>query len=154
MLKAVNVLKAGRWTAKPADTVTLDHDRRHRRRILLTSDRGCEFLLDLGHTVALKHGDALELNDGTVVAVQASPEALLEVRAQNQDHLVRLAWHLGNRHLEAQIEPERILIRPDHVIADMLAKLGASVRPVTEPFQPEAGAYSHGHGGNGHGAHG
>ncbi len=148
MLKAVNVLQAGRWTATPSDTVTLDHDHRHRRRILLTSDTGREFLLDLGHAVALRHGDGLELNDGSVVAVQASPEALLEVRARDADHLVRLAWHLGNRHLEAQIEPGRILIRPDHVIADMLAKLGATVKPVTERFQPEAGAYSHGHGGH------
>jgi urease accessory protein len=146
MLRAVNVVGAGCWTATPADTVTLDHDHRHRRRILLTSDGGREFLLDLGHTVALRHGDGLELNDGSVVAVHASAEPLLEVRARDASHLVRLAWHLGNRHLEAQIEPERILIRPDHVIADMLAKLGATVTPVTEPFQPEAGAYAHGHG--------
>lgn len=149
MLRAVNVVGAGQWTAKPADTVTLDHDHRHRRRILLTSDRGREFLLDLGHTVALRDGDGLELNDGSLIVVKATPEPLLEIRARDANHLVRLAWHLGNRHLEAQIEPHRILIRPDHVIADMLTKLGATLTPVKEPFQPEAGAYAHGHGAHG-----
>jgi urease accessory protein len=73
------------------------------------------------------------------------PEDLLEVRGRDSAHLTQLAWHIGNRHLEAQIEAKRILIRPDHVIAQMLVGQGAVVSKTREVFSPEHGAYAHGH---------
>ncbi|SER01866.1 urease accessory protein [Faunimonas pinastri] len=148
MLRATEVLRAGSWSAA-ADTVVLDHDERHRRRIAMTGEGGLSFLLDLAEAVALRGGDGLRLEDGRMVEVKAKPEPLMEVTARDQLHLVRIAWHLGNRHLPAQISGTRILIRPDHVIADMLKGLGASVRKVTLPFDPEGGAYSGGHGEHG-----
>jgi urease accessory protein len=112
---------------------------------------GLAFLLDLAEPTVLRHGDGLVLNDGRLVEVRAKPEPLLEVRARDPHHLTRLAWHLGNRHLAAAIEPERMLIRPDPVIAVMLAGLGATVQAIEAPFDPEGGAYPAGPGG--HAAH-
>ena len=118
----------------------------------MTSDHGAKFLLDEAEAVQLHHGDGLELEDGRVVVVIAAPEALLEVRAADPNHLLRLAWHLGNRHLSTAIDGERLLIRYDRVIADMLVRLGATVAQVEAPFDPEGGAYggpalghAHGH---------
>lgn len=127
------------------DCITLDYDARHRRRIALTSDGGTAFLLDLPAAMHLRQGDGLLLENGTVIAVKASPEPLIEVRGRDQTHLSQLAWHLGNRHLPAQIEAHRILIRRDHVIAGMLLQRGALTREVVEPFDPEGGAYAHEH---------
>ena len=141
MLKAETRRPAGEWVTEPSAIITLDLHQRHRRRIVLTSDEGLEFLLDLSEATMLRHGDGLVLDDGRIVEVRAVPEPLLEVRAVDAVRMLRLAWHLGNRHLEAAIEPGRILIRRDHVIADMLTKLGADVREVLEPFNPEGGAY-------------
>lgn len=157
MLKAEIRSPAGEWATDPSATITLDLHQRHRRRIVLTSDDGLKFLLDLSEATILRHGDGLVLDDGRIVEVRAVLEPLLEVRAAGDVSLLRLAWHLGNRHLEAAIEPGRILIRRDHVIANMLAKLGADVREVLEPFNPEGGAYGgehaphHHHDGHDHG---
>lgn len=148
MLRVAHILQAGGWHDIPADTLTVDYDTRHRRRIVLTGDAGLEFLLDLPQAVPLAHGQALVLEDGRLVEVIARPEALLDVRAGHHISLPRLAWHLGNRHLDAQIEDDRILIRQDHVIADMLRHLGAQVMEIVAPFHPEGGAYgghSHSH---------
>jgi urease accessory protein len=112
-------------------------------------------LVDLPEPVMLGHGDRLVLEDGRHAEVIAAEEALLELRAVDTETLMVLAWHIGNRHLPAQIEPERILIERDHVIKEMLAGLGATLREVSEPFQPARGAY-HAHGtghAHGHGAH-
>ena len=138
------VLPPGAWTGA-ADRVTLDQDGRHRRRMVLTGEGGLGFLLDLPRAVQLRHGDGLKLNDGRIVEVAAAPEKLLEVRAASPAHLLKLAWHLGNRHLAAQVEADRILIRYDHVIAHMLEHLGATVATVTVAFDPEAGAYGDAH---------
>ncbi len=142
MIRAVEVRNAGSWSGSAIDSVELDYDSRHRRRITMTGHGGLAFLLDLPKAVALRGGDGLVLEDGEIVEVRAAAEPLMEVRATDPHHLLRLAWHLGNRHLPAQIEPDRILIRPDRVIAEMLAGLGAAVADVTEPFEPEGGAYS------------
>ena len=107
----------------------------------MTSDAGMEFLLDLPEARELRHGDGLQLEDGRVIKVAAEPEELLEVRGQSNHHLLELAWHLGNRHLEAQIDGARILIRRDHVVEKMLAGLGATTVAVIEPFSPQGGAY-------------
>ena len=124
-----------------AGSVTLAYDDRHRRRMRLTTDAGEAFLLDLPRAVTLDEGDCLHLDDGRWIAVHAAPEALIEVTAPDAGLLGRLAWHLGNRHLPARIEADRILIRRDHVIADMLSQLGGTLRLIEGPFTPEQGAY-------------
>jgi urease accessory protein len=141
-MRAVSVQR-GAGGAKPFDTVRLDAQSRHLRRKLLALDHGSEVLADFATPVMLAHGDCLVLDDGRLVEVIAAEEDLLEITSPN---LLQVAWHIGNRHLEAQIEPNRILIRPDHVIAHMLEHQGAQVRKVREPFSPEPGAYhSHEH---------
>ncbi len=129
----------------PIDTVTLDETDRHRRRIKLTSDKGTEFLLNLPRARLLRHGDGLVLEDGTHIQVLAKPEKLFEVTGRDQRHLLSLVWQIGNRHLAAQIEPSRILIRCDEVIRGMLEQLGATVKDIEAPFNPEGGAYGDAH---------
>ena len=149
MNRAVEMAAAGDWPADTArDSVTLDFDMRHRRRIRLETDGGEAVLLDLEKALALADGDGLRLDDGRWLAVRAAAEPLLEVRCRGSRHFARVAWHLGNRHLACDVQSDRLLIRPDHVIAEMLRGLGAEVREVEAPFQPEGGAYG---GGNGHG---
>lgn len=153
MIRVACILPAGSWSRPAADHITLDQDGRHRRRIALTSDHGARFLLDQAEAVQLRHGDGLELEDGRIVRVLAAPEALLEVRAADANHLLRLAWHLGNRHLATAVDGERLLIRYDHVIAAMLERLGATVARIEAPFDPEGGAYggpASGHDDHGH----
>ena len=146
MTNITDILPAGAWTGDPVDRVTLDYDGRHRRRIVLTGASGAEYLLDLAEATHLRDGDGLQLPGGGILAVVAKPEPLLEVRARTPEALIRLAWHIGNRHLAAQVLAERILIRRDHVIAHMLEHQGALVAEVEAPFDPEGGAYhEHGH---------
>ena len=144
MIRAVSVYPAGLWSKAPADAVVLDFDARHRRRIAMTGKGGLEFLLDLPEAVALRQGDGLLLEDGRFVAVEAAPESLVEITGKDGAHLLRLAWHLGNRHLPTELLGDRIRVRRDHVIEDMLAQLGAFLAPVDAPFNPEGGAYGHG----------
>jgi urease accessory protein len=125
------------------DRLTLDYEARFLRRRTLTTDAGEALLIDLPETVSLNDGDALATADGRLIAIRAAPEPLLQVLAPPHE-LPRLAWHIGNRHKPAQIEPQRILIQPDHVLADMLTRLGATVAEVLEPFRPEGGAYGPG----------
>jgi urease accessory protein len=137
--RATEVLAPG--DVSPAATVTLDYDARFRRRIVLRTDAGEEFLLDLPEARALRAGEGLRLEDGRVIAIRAAEEPLIEVRAENAAALLRLAWHLGNRHLPAELQAGHILIREDHVIEAMLAGLGATLTRLRAPFQPEGGAY-------------
>ena len=125
----------------PADCLSLTYDDRFLRRKVLTCESGEQILIDLAQTTSLNHGGALVLDDGREVEIQAAPEVLLEVTAPD---LTRIAWHIGNRHTPCQIEKTRLLIQVDHVIRDMLLKIGAKVREVNEPFTPEGGAYGHG----------
>jgi urease accessory protein len=142
MPTANHVLPAGTWPRQSRrDQVTLAFNDRYRRRIRLVADGGLDFLLDLAEARVLKDGDGLILDDGGIVAVRAAEEDLVEIKAADAGALARLAWHIGNRHLPAAIGPERILIRDDHVIVDMLRGLGATVRAVRAPFDPEGGAY-------------
>jgi len=138
---------AGHWPKeKAAGLLTLDFDARHRRRILLTSDQGEDVLLDLPKAVAMADGDGLQLEDGRWLKVQAAAEVIIEVRHNDPNQLVRLAWHLGNRHLPTEIRDQVLRIRPDHVIEDMLLGFGADLVKVQAAFQPEGGAYGgHGH---------
>jgi urease accessory protein len=148
MIRATRVQGQHRWSEPPADTVVLDFDDRHRRRMAMTGTRGLEFLLDLESAVALRGGDALVLDDGRLVEVVAAPEPLAEIRCNDPQHLVRVAWHLGNRHLPTQIMGKGLRIRRDHVIEAMVTGLGARVIEIEAPFDPEGGAYaeaSHAH---------
>jgi urease accessory protein len=139
------VLPAKTWNAADAvDVVLIDFDRRHRRRILLTTQKGVEILLDLPQAVRLRDGDGLAIESGTV-RVQARPEPLAEIHAHSDAELIRIAWHLGNRHLPVQLLRDRIRIRQDHVIEEMVENLGGHVERLEAPFDPEAGAYAGGH---------
>ncbi|MBY0333087.1 MAG: urease accessory protein UreE [Acetobacteraceae bacterium] len=141
--RAARVLPAGHWIERTAkDVVVLDFDDRFRRRRRYVGQRGLAFLLDLEDAVALRDGDGLLLEGvGGVILVRAAPEPLVEVRAGTPERLARLAWHLGNRHLPTEIGVDRLLIRDDHVIVEMLKGLGAVLRRVDAPFDPEGGAY-------------
>ena len=142
MIRATKVLGQHRWTQAATDTVVLDFDDRHRRRMAMTGTRGLEFLLDLENAVALRGGDALVLEDGRLIEVVAAPEPLIEIRGSDPHHLVRVAWHLGNRHLPTQITAKGLRIRRDHVIEAMVKGLGARVIEIEAPFDPEGGAYA------------
>jgi urease accessory protein len=153
MRRASEIRTAGTWNAAIAiDRVVLDADERHRRRIALTGERGTAFLLDLPHATALRDGDGLVLEDGSIVRVAGKPEALIEIMAASPHELARLAWHIGNRHTDVQIVGERLRIRRDHVLEEMLRGLGARLTAIEAPFDPEQGAYGHGHQHHDHGA--
>jgi urease accessory protein len=144
-MRAETVLPAGAWdAAREVDRVLIDFDRRFRRRIVLATEGGREILLDLPQAVRLRHGDGLAV-EGGVVRVCAKPEPLLEIHAHDEGELVRIAWHLGNRHLPVQLLGDRIRIRADHVIEEMVEGLGGHVEAIDAPFDPEAGAYAGGH---------
>lgn len=149
MPRAIEVLRANTNQSatgtRPAATAVLQHDERHLRRKLIKLTDGGELLVDLAEPAMLTTGDLLRLDDGRLVAIEAAVEELCEVRARDPVHLAELAWHIGNRHLAAEISAHRILILRDHVIRAMLEGLGAQVFDVSEPFRPVRGAYS-GHG--------
>ncbi|EAQ05020.1 urease accessory protein ureE [Pseudooceanicola batsensis HTCC2597] len=157
---ATTVLRAfARSDREATDRVRLDYEGRFLRRKVLRTLGDRTFLVDLPETISLDEGDCFVLGDETLIEVIAAEEALQEVRGPD---LIRLAWHIGNRHTPCQIEADRLLIQRDRVMADMLARLGARLSEVTEPFTPEGGAYGFGrthghdhghghvHGGNGH----
>ena len=147
MKRASQIKSAGSWNAASAvDRVVLDAVERHRRRITLTGERGTIFLLDLPQATALRDGDGLVLDDGSMVRVAGKPEPLIEISAASAQELARVAWHIGNRHIEVQVVGDKLRIRRDHVLEAMLRGLGARLAPVEAPFDPEQGAYSgHGH---------
>jgi urease accessory protein len=145
-LRATSFRRAENLGDEPFDIVVLDADERHIRRKRITLAKGEDVLVDFEKPVRLEEGDRLVLEDGRVAQVVAAAEDLMEVTAKDQRHLVELAWHIGNRHLAAEIGESRIRLRRDRVIRAMLEQLGATVRDVTEPFAPEHGAYhSHDH---------
>lgn len=136
-----------------AGTAVLQHDERHLRRKAIKLTDGTKILVDFPEPVVLASGDQLVLDDGTVVTISAADEPLYEITARDHTHLVQLAWHIGNRHLAAAIESDKILILRDHVIKAMLTGLGATVRDITAPFNPVRGAYA-GHEPGHHHSHG
>ena len=157
MLRAEKVLPPGDWSGAPADSVVLDFEARHRRRVAMTAVGGLEFLLDLGEATMLRGGDGLRLEDGRIVEVVAEPEPLAEIRAVDAPALARVAWHLGNRHLPVEILAKALRIRRDPVIEAMAEGLGARVGRARGPVQPRGrrlcegrrrrrgGSHGHGH---------
>ena len=153
MLTATTLVrKAAVKADKIIDSVSLDHEGRHRRRIALRGEKGLEFLLDLDKATVLNDGDAVKLEDGNLVLIKAAPQTLLEVRAENPLRLLKTAWHIGNRHTPCELTADALYLENDHVLAEMIRGLGCATAIVSRPFQPERGAYDdHGHS---HGSHG
>jgi urease accessory protein len=140
--------RAGKWPEELAvGSFTLDYDDRYRRRICLVTDQGDEVLLHLNTATAMRDGDGLQIEDGRWFVIRAAAESVVDVTHKDPSQLVRLAWHLGNRHIPTELRSQALRIRPDHVIEDMLHGLGASLVNLQAAFQPEGGAY------NGHGHH-
>ena len=152
-MRAIAVKEAEAWSGATADTVVLDYDDRHRRRVSMQGTKGLGFLLDLPAATPLHGGDALVLEDGRLVEVVAAPEPLLEIRCEDPVHLARLAWHLGNRHVPTQVLARSLRIRHDHVLEDMLRGLGARIVEIEAPFDPEGGAYAAEHDRHDHSHH-
>lgn len=161
--RAARVQPAGSWSHAD-DVVVLTFDDRFRRRLTMTSVSGMRFLLDLSEARALRGGEALCLDDGRLIEIVAAAEPLIEVRAADASALARLCWHLGNRHLPVQFVGQRIRLRRDHVIEDMIRGLQGAIRVIEAPFDPEGGAYgshatahthahAHAHGGSVHHEH-
>ncbi len=145
-MRAIAHILAGGWDRTTSvDTVLIDFDRRHRRRIVLRTEAGRDVLIDLPQAARLRDGDGLVLDEGGVILVQARPEPLLDIHAHDAAALVRIAWHLGNRHLPVQMLGAHLRIRRDHVIADMVHALGGHAAEIEAPFDPEPGAYAGGH---------
>ncbi|MCJ2143055.1 urease accessory protein UreE [Methylobacterium sp. E-066] len=146
MIRATRILRREHLSGgEIVDRVVLDSGERHRRRVAMRGAGGLGFLLDLPEAAVLDDGDALVLEDGRLVWVEAAPERLLEIRAASDHALKRLIWHIGNRHIPAEIGAEAVWIADDHVLADMVRGLGGTAEPVERPFRPEGGAYSGGH---------
>jgi len=146
---------AGEWPDREAvGMITLDFHARYRRRMRLMTDQGGDLHIDLPKAVAMADGDGLQLEDGKWLRIRAAAEPVVEVRHPDLGQVARIAWHLGNRHLPTEIRQGVIRIKPDPVIEDMVMGLGADIKRMDAPFQPEGGAYGgaghhHGHGGHG-----
>ena len=148
MIRAKSIIQS---EAEPADTITLSSEDRHKRRIAMTGDNGLSFLLDLPNAAQLNHGDDLLLEDGRHVRVLAAKEKLMKITGKDFHHLLKTAWHIGNRHLPCEINEDNLILRYDHVIEVMLKNIGASIEITEGSFSPESGAYGelgtrdHGH---------
>lgn len=155
MQTALKHISAGKpFSGKLQGTVTLDFDSRRRRRIRMNIDQGGDFLLNLQEVTTLRDGDILVLDTGDGIQVKAAPEDVVDITCSNTAELVRVAWHLGNRHLPTQLLGDRLRIRQDHVIEEMVKILGAKPVRLQAPFNPEGGAYGHGEtSGHDHGGH-
>ncbi len=146
--RAIQVLPAGHWPAHTAaGCVTLDFDARYRRRARLMLDDGKGVvLLDLARTARLCDGDGLLLEDGRHILVRAAAEDIMDITAAHPDDAIRIAWHLGNRHLPVQmLAGGGLRLRYDHVIEHMVLDLGGAVERRSDIFAPEPGAYDTAH---------
>jgi len=146
-MRCANAVRpAGQWDDKAAiDLVALDSSERHCRRVVLTGEQGLAFLLDLPHATMLRDGDGLVLDDGAIIRVAGKPEPLVEIAAKTAQDLARLSWHIGNRHTDIQVLRDRLRIRRDRVLEQMIAALGARLTPIEAVFDPEPGVYAHNH---------
>src|ERR1043165_667990 len=143
MLRVVRVVISAAADARPIDTLILNADERRLQTGLCRCVNGTEIGVMLPEPVMLRNGDALELDDGSIVDVVIEPEPLIEIRGADLTHLARLAWHLGDRHVPVQIFANRLRMRPDAALEAMLKRLGARLTPIEAPFDAEGGAYAH-----------
>ena len=141
MYRVSKIINNTSWRYKENDEVILDSQDRYRRRIKLVSKRKVSFLLDEKKTVFLKNGALLILSNSYRIKVIAKIEDVLKIEAGSINNLLVLAWHLGNRHIPAEIHQNYILIKRDKVIGKMLKLLGAKVFKEKLSFSPESGAY-------------
>jgi urease accessory protein len=158
MLTCSKLISGGQGLAKAlikrAPSVSLDWDVRQKSRFQVedSSGRVLSVFLQRGHVV--RGGDVLVADDGSLVRIEAAPQALLRITTCPQDgtpfDLIRAAYHLGNRHVPIELKPDHLQIEPDAVLADMLRSMHLIVNKVDEAFEPEGGAYGAHHGGSGH----
>ncbi len=137
---------------KRAATVTLDWDTRQKSRFDATDSQGRTLGVFLPRGTAVRGGDVLVAEDGSLVHVQAAPQPVLVV-THCKEHgsafdLLRAAYHLGNRHVALELKPDHLKLEPDHVLADMLRQMHLTVTETQDAFEPEGGAYASG--GHGH----
>jgi urease accessory protein len=139
---------------KRAASVELDWDVRQKSRFDATDSSGRTLGVFLPRGTVVRGGDVLVAEDGSLIRVHAAPQAVLKVTCCSTHgsafDLTRAAYHLGNRHVALQLAPDHLKLEPDHVLADMLRQMHLNVHEVTEPFDPEAGAYGQAGGGHGH----
>lgn len=131
--------------AAPTARLTLNFDARTKSRLRTQLADGEEVGLFLPRGTILRGGDRLQAADGRIVEVVSAPEDLIEARCADAFALARAAYHLGNRHVAVQVGAGWLRIQADHVLETMLTGLGAEVASLSAPFEPEAGAYAHGH---------
>ena len=164
MLQVSKLIAQGKGLApalvRRAATVTLDWDVRQKSRFDAESSDGRRVGVFLPRGTVVRGGDVLITQDGSLLRVIAAAQPVLRITACTDHHhghdhdpafdLMRAAYHLGNRHVPIELQPDHLKIEPDHVLADMLRAMHLNVAEVKEPFEPEGGAYAAGHGGHGH----
>ena len=141
MIKVKKIINNNLWKCRVDDEIILDYQDRNRRRIKLDSKKKISFLLDEKETVFLNNGSLLILSNEYKVKVIAKLENVLKVEAKDKSNLSSLAWHIGNRHIPAEIHKDYIIIQRDEIISRMLKLLGAKVVKKKLSFTPEKGAY-------------
>ena len=161
MLQISKLIPQGQGLAtvllKRAAQVELDWDVRQKSRFEATDSAGRQLGIFLPRGTVARGGDVLLAQDGSLIQVLAAPQTVLKIThcAQHGSafDLIRAAYHLGNRHVPIELQPNHLKIEPDHVLADMLRAMHLVVTEVCEPFEPENGAYATGghFGGHRHG---
>ena len=128
-----------------AAVVTLDWDTRQRSRFDATDNQGRALGVFLPRGTVVRGGDVLVTEEGSIIRVEAAPQPILRVTVCSEHgtpfDLMRAAYHLGNRHVPIELQPDHLKIEPDHVLADMLRAMHMTVDESVEPFEPEGGAY-------------
>jgi len=158
MLQVSKCILQGAGLAKPlmarASEVVLDWDVRQKSRFETTDSLGRTLGVFLPRGTAIRGGDVLVAEDGSMIRVVAAPQSVLKITHCTLHgtpfDLIRAAYHLGNRHVPIELKPDHLKIEPDHVLADMLRAMHLIVREVNKPFEPENGAYSTGGHAHGH----
>nr|WP_315203569.1 urease accessory protein UreE [uncultured Albidiferax sp.] len=154
MLQISKLIPQGKGLApallKRGSTVELDWDVRQKSRFDATDSLGRQLGVFLPRGTLVRGGDVLVVEDGSLVKVLAAPQAVLVITALTPFDLTRAAYHLGNRHVPIELQPDHLKIEPDHVLAEMLRAMHLTVVEATVAFEPEGGAYaagghSHGH---------
>ena len=160
MITINKLMPAGRGLApvllRRASSVCLDWDTRQKSRFEATDSQGRTLGVFLPRGSVVRGGDVLVAEDGSLVRVEAAAQPVMVVRPcphhGSPFDLTRAAYHLGNRHVQIELQPDHLKIEPDHVLAEMLQRMHLNVTQEQASFEPEAGAYAGGHGhGHGHG---